>query len=233
MKKIICTGLILIFFSCGKDTGVRLAKIENTPVTTVNDAAVTSFFYDVHQPDGVRVDNPPEAGLKNRVFRIDERLLLRQIIPQLKNEMEKTTGNDPLKFYFEVIHAEKKRGFLDFSGVHFMASNQFSKFYVKDFPEEHMALLTLGLNFKRHDEITVDGNAVAPSELLAFLENYIDFVSEGKSTRIYLNFDENLTFGEYISKYALVLELITSTTEISRIQFVYNEALLPDCNCVL
>ena len=77
----------------------------------------------------------------------------------------------------------------------------------------------------------MDGNEVEMNELLTFLKEYTAFSSEGKRVLIYLNFDERLTFNQYLSKLIELKSLENEMVSISPIHFIYDKKKLPDCDC--
>jgi hypothetical protein len=68
-------------------------------------------------------------------------------------------------------------------------------------------------------------------DLLSFLKEYIEFSSENKQILLYLNFDERLTFDQYLSKVIELKALENDKTSISKTHFIYNLKKLPDCDC--
>lgn len=234
MKKTVYLLIAFIVLSCGKKN-IELPEVEQAYATEPGYGASVSMFYDTAQPDSLDVELNNMDTATRRVFYIDKRLLLKHIIPRLQKLRGEEAGSSKnAKHYFSVTKSDTEALLsLDFSDIIYRANDAFSKFYIKDLPEVHMPFLTLTLNFKMNHEITVDGNPIERSELLSFLREYIDFVSEGKQTLIYLNFNENLSFQDYISNYDLITSISGPDIKIAKIQFVYNEALLPDCNCQL
>ena len=70
-------------------------------------------------------------------------------------------------------------------------------------------------------------------ELLAFLKEYTSFSSEDKRVLLYLNFDERLTFDQYLSKVIELKILENELVSISPTHFIYDKKKLPNCNCAL
>lgn len=239
MKKIAVIFFSCIALSCQKKRDIQLPEIDcPSPALTVrNPGDPVYLFYDPSEPDSLYPNLKKALPASSRTVYTDKCLRLKHVIPQLKKLREqqlKQVEADRTKMYVPVMEDKGKEVFfLDISDIAYKTNDQFSKFYIKDLPEQHMNLLTLTINFKRNDDITVDGNPIERAELLSFLKEYIDFVSEGKNTLIYLNFDENLTFQKYISGYCLMMQLRAPAIQIAGIEFIYNEALLPDCHCEL
>jgi biopolymer transport protein ExbD len=104
---------------------------------------------------------------------------------------------------------------------------------VKENVDYHQHFQTFYVNFRKDSTVSVDGNEVEAHELYDFLKEYTAFSGQGKRILIYLNFDEDLSFDNYLSKVIWLKELEHETCTIAPTHFIYNLKKLPDCNCTL
>jgi hypothetical protein len=231
--------ILILFLSIGcQKKSMSLAKVAHTDISNVTD----------HSPVYITVGKDSTTADFNRknlisstnwIIHVDKHLKLVTLAPHFRYLMEKRQkrgmhDKPDAKIFFSVANQSTQQiGFIKTDPIEFMPNDEFSMFYVKEHPETHMSLNTLRINFDKENNITVDGNKVPRQELLEFLTEFIDFTSEGKQTLIYLNFEENLTFQEYINNIQLLSRLKIPKLSFSNKQFIYNQENIPDCNCAL
>ena len=89
------------------------------------------------------------------------------------------------------------------------------------------------VNFNKDNKITVDGNDVSREEFINFIREFADFTSDGKITMLHLNFDNRLTYDQYIQNKILAWKATNNEIQLSSFEFVYDEKKLPECGCKL
>ncbi|MFD0861845.1 hypothetical protein ACFQ1M_06475 [Sungkyunkwania multivorans] len=203
------------------------------------DVSPIYFFYDDHSSDTMVVNENNRISTTNWIFHIDKRLPLRTVIPEVIRFQEKRKKaslhkNESARNYFSVNDTvTKSLGFIDFTQQIYLRDSLFSKFYIKERPDQHMSYFNVTVNYKLGDSITVDGNTIERNELESFLKEYIDFSAEGKSALVYLNFDQRLDFQTFLTNTLMMERLKNNNINISETIFIYDKTLLPDCNCSL
>jgi hypothetical protein len=238
LKKAIFLLIVFTIISC-TEKEVQLAEVASAEVKTVLDFSPIYVFYDTTKSDSTVLNSNNSIGNTHWVVHIDKRLSLKQVLPHIKKLQAKRKGDSPHKkegftnlFSVSDTTAQTLR-FIDFTSVEYSKNNEFSKFYIKDHPEKYKDIFPFTINFNREDVITVNGNLVEREEFKAFIQDYVPFVTEGKNALLYANFDEHLSFQQYITNLQLVKEAVSNKIQLAPLQFVYNFDLLPDCDCDL
>ena len=239
-KTLIFVVLVLVLFpACVKETQVQLPKVPVAELAALTNHSQAYIFYDINQKDSILLNRKNLIMNTNWVIHVDARLILKKIMPKLqllyqKRNKKSIHTKKGMKNYFSVMDVNKKQlGFIDYSVFKFKHPKEHAKFFIKKSPDFHIDKHNVIINFDCDNKITVNGNDVDRDELTGFLKEEIDFVSEGRKTLIYLNFDEQLTFEKYLNNYLTVSKLVNDTIKIAEQQFIYNYDELPDCNCKL
>ena len=68
-------------------------------------------------------------------------------------------------------------------------------------------------------------------ELKSTLPEFIEFSSEGRQTMLHLNFNEELSYQDYMSYQAYFRNLASPAILINPIEFIFDPAKVPDCGC--
>lgn len=114
-----------------------------------------------------------------------------------------------------------------------LPNSEFSKFYIKKHPDEYLPYFNITVNLSLEKKITIKGVEFFEEEVIDYLNEFIDFASEGKPTMIHLNFDQNLSFNDYLKFRHLIDPIQNDTILINKKVFIYDINLLPDCDCTL
>jgi len=236
MKKLVLFILVLTMISCQKE--MELVKANYTIDSTIVDHSPVYISIATNGKDTLaEVNRKNTIGTTNWIFNIDKRLPLKSVIPeiiQLQERREKAQfhkNEEAGNFYSYTDSVQKTLAFMPFKEVKYTYNTYFSTIYIKENPDYHLHFQTFSVNFKPKNKASVDGNEVEMSELLPFLNEYTAFSSEGKRVLIYLNFDERLTFNQYLSKVIELKKLENDRVSISPIHFIYDKKKLPDCDC--
>jgi hypothetical protein len=238
MRVFLILGVSFLFFSCQKE--VQLVKAARTVDSTVVDHSPVYLFMETKGTDTIiDVNRKNTIGTTNWIFNIDKRLPLKLVIPEVIKLQQKREGaqlhkNEDAKNYFSYTDSvQKTLAFMPFKEISYAYNSYFSSFYVKENVDYHQHFQTFYVNFRKDSTVSVDGNEVEANELFDFLKEYTAFSGQGKRILIYLNFDEDLSFDNYLSKVIWLKELEHETCTIAPTHFIYNLKKLPDCNCTL
>ena len=238
MNKLIISILFLSLFSC-KQEDVQLAKADVSVMTDVQDHSPVYMFFRENEKDTVvEVNRNNTIGTTNWIFNIDKRLPLHALIPDLaklqdkkKNGMHKKEGTINVFSYADSLH--QNLAFLPFDDVRFFYDKDFSKFYIKDHAELYMSYDNFTINFKKNGKVTVDGHAIDKDELVSYIQDFSEFMSDGKPIILHLNFDKHLTFNDYIQNKLMLWKITSDKIQFSSYEFIYDETKLPECGCEL
>jgi len=238
MRVFLILGISLLFFSCQKE--VQLVKAGRTIDSTMVDHSPVYMFMETKGTDTIiDVNRKNTIGTTNWIFNIDKRLPLKLVIPEIIKLQQKREGatlhkNDAAINYFSYTDSlQKTLAFMPFKEISYAYNSYFSSFYVKENVDYHQHFQTFYVNFRGNSTVSVDGNEVEANELFDFLKEFTTFSSQGKRILIYLNFDENLSFDNYLSKVIWLKGLENEMCTIAPTHFIYNLDKIPDCNCPL
>ncbi len=231
--------LLILLMSCQQKREVFLPKVQDLGVDQVEDLSSAYIFYAPEEPDSILLNRKNLISTTNWIVHVDKRLTLKQCIKQIKTLQEKRTRagmhkNEAARNYFSATDTlNKQLVFIDFTDIQFLVNDQYSKFYIKEHPEEHMEVYTLTINFDKNNRISVNENEVDRGEFVNFFNDYVPFAAAGKESLVYVNFDETLSFQEYMEDWELVEQVLNDNIRCSPLQFVYNYEALPECDCRL
>lgn len=231
--------LLSLLMSCNNLPDIQLPRVNTVKITDLTNHSQAYIFYDISVNDSVLLNRKNLILNTHWVIHADARLSLKQLLPKLeilRNKRNRKTihSKEGMSTFFSVMdQSQKQLGFIDCSGIVYKHPDTHSKFHIKKFPKFHMNLYTLTINFDRYNQITVDGNSIEQEELIFFLREQIDFASGGKKSLLYLNFDERLSFDQYLKNYVMISQMTNNDITIANEQFIYNYDKLPDCDCSL
>ena len=238
MNKLIISILFLSLFSC-KQEEVMLPKCNVSVMSEIYDHSPIYMFFRVEENDTIaEINTKNKIGTTNWIFNIDKRLPLHAIIPEIyklqlkkKDGMHKKEGTINVFSYADSLH--QNLAFLPFTDVRYFYDKDFSKFYIKEHADLYISYDNFTINFKRNGKVTVDGHAIEKEELVSYIKDFHDFMSDGKPIILHLNFDKHLTFNDYIQNKLMLWKITSDKIQFSSYEFIYDESKLPDCGCEL
>jgi len=226
MKRLfIILPVILLLISCNKKT-VLLPETDTKEITEILDVSPIYIFYDETKPDSTDFNRKNMISTTNWLVNIDKRLTLKQILPHLQYLQEKRSKdgmhkNENAKNYFTCFNPEiQNLAFIEFTdvGFHGEASGEyFSK--ISNFNENSIVI-----DFNTNSEIIIlnpNTNKIILKTETDYLLNSIEEVATFENI-IYLNFNKNLSFQDYITYKSLLLHLDRNNVTISNDEFIYN-----------
>lgn len=200
MNKFLSLFTVLLLVSCGEKKEILLSKADVTVVKTVSDISKIDFFFKTENKDTLAdINKNAIITTTNWIFNIDKRLPLKTILPDIiklqEKKIKKKSDEDLPKdnFYSYADSIGKNLAFLPFTNVKYVLKN----YSDTNSPE------TLVIRFDKNNKLTC--NAVPLSE--KELNNYIGTNFKDKKLKVCLIFDENLSFGEYLSDKILFTKL--------------------------
>lgn len=197
MKKIIVALLLVSLFSCGKKE-IQLPQLNETIIADVKDHSPIFMFFELNGKDTlIDVNRSNSISSTNWLFNIDKRLPLKLVIPEIQKlqaKKEKSAHkSETAENYFTYMDKEKKAlVFLPLFDVEYV----FDK-------------ATLGLNtlyFKADGKIFFNTQQLSEQEL----EQYFDDIRIERESEIFIGYDKNLSFENYL-KYRLKAKKIVIT----------------------
>ncbi|MGV9003622.1 hypothetical protein [Flavobacterium sp.] len=185
MKKILFIGICLAIISCSKKE-VLLPQIPETVVADVKDHSPIYMFMNIEKRDTLLELNRKSSIVStNWLFNIDKRLPLRLVVPQIQDLQRRKESsshkNDAADNYYTYMDSKKRTlAFLPFTGVTFDLTK----------PNELANLIY----FKKNSEVVFNNQLVEKPKL----EDYLNNLKVEKETEIYVGYDKNLSFEEYL-----------------------------------
>ncbi|MFY8187934.1 MAG: hypothetical protein ACOVLC_08245 [Flavobacterium sp.] len=229
---------LVLMISCD-DKKVDLPLYEKTQLKEVMDHSSIYFFYnaDAKKEPFLDVNDNNRIGTTNWVFHIDKKISLKEAIPALigfqnkraKAEMHK---KEDFKHYFSYMDASQKTlAFTDFTTTTYTFNNYFSSQYVKENADYHQHFEIMSVNFLNEKSLYINGESIEMDEMNTYILDYLSFQNNTNKALIYLNFEQNCSFGFYVAQVMKLQEIANEKVLIAPVQFVYDENLLTSCDC--
>jgi biopolymer transport protein ExbD len=245
MKKLVATFALMGLFSCNNEE-VLLPQENVSVMKEITDhSPIYMFFKTEENPNFkekldtiVAVNRKNSIASNNWVFNIDKRLPLKLVIPvvmQLQEEKKSSlhVKGGEMNFFTYSDSVAKNLAYFPFTDVQYKYSKHFSKFFIKSHAEHFRKYHNFTVNFNKDNKITVDGNDIERDEFIEFITEFADFTNDGKITMLHLNFDNRLTYEQYIQNKILAWKATNNEIQLSSFEFVYDENKLPECGCKL
>jgi hypothetical protein len=220
MKRLfIIFPVIILLISCNKKT-VLLPETDNKEITEVLDVSPIYIFYDETKPDSTDFNRKNMISTTNWLVNIDKRLTLQQILPHLQYLQEKRRKNgihknENAKNYFSCSNPEiQKLAFIEFTNV----------VYHDDSLEKYVSENNIVIDFNINNEIIIlnpNTNKLILKTEANYLLNSIEEVITLEK-KIYLTFNKDISFQDYITYKSLLLDLNLDDITISNDEFIYN-----------
>lgn len=239
MKNISILIAVFTLFSCNKKE-VQLPQSDVSALVDLVDHSPLYMFFEISNEKDtlINVNRQNTISSTNWVFSIDKRLPLRLVIPEVKLLQEKKRSSahakaDAINVFSYSNQKAKQLAFFPFTDVRYVYDTEFSKFFIKKQAEKYTIFHNFTLNFNSKNELTVDGIKVPKEEFGTYIQEFSDFVNDGKTIMLHLNFDKNLTYGDYLTDKILVWQATSENIQIGAFEFVYDVHQLPECGCTL
>tara|TARA_R110002049_G_scaffold284384_1_gene464947 strand:+ start:1237 stop:1917 length:681 start_codon:yes stop_codon:yes gene_type:complete len=219
--------IILCCFSCNNERVLHLPEIENTKITEVLDISPAYIFYDETQPDSTLLNRKNLIITTNWLVNVDKRLTLRQAIPHIKFLQDKKRNakmhkNEDAKNYFTCNDMSiGNLGFLEFTDVNYAKKDSSNYWAGKNhiWKRNH-----LEVHFIDDTNTFIEGIIVEPiqtksknKDLTSSLTNLI----KSDTIKLILNFNQTLSFQDYISIKSELLKLKSEKIRIDPNEFIY------------
>jgi hypothetical protein len=220
MKRLfIILPVILLLTSCNKKT-VLLPETNTKEITEILDVSPIYIFYDETKPDSTDFNRKNMISTTNWLVNIDKRLMLKQILPHLQYLQEKRNKdgmhkNENAKNYFTCFNPEiQNLAFIEFTNLAFHDKSS----------EKYFSENSIVIDFNTDNEIIIlnpnTNKIILKTETDYLLNSIEEVVTLGNI--IYLNFNKNLSFQDYITYKSLLLHLDRNNVTISNDEFIYN-----------
>jgi len=202
MKYLSLIALFLLL-SCGNKEDILLPKSNTTIVKEVLDHSPIYLFFRKNEKDTlVEVNKKNEIISTNWIFNVDKRLPLRLVIPEIiklqeKKRNEKAHKNEAAENYYSYADTiGKNLAFLPFTSL----------VYQMQKPATGTILF-----FTKNNSVEIEGKLIQRGQLQNYLNNKI----QDPTKELFIAFDKNLSFGNYIQNKIWIQKLIIKNKAIS------------------
>uniref|UniRef100_UPI00404B2D84 hypothetical protein n=1 Tax=Flavobacterium sp. TaxID=239 RepID=UPI00404B2D84 len=231
-------GFLFLLVAC-QEQKVNLAEVDQTLIADVVDYSAIYFFYEESGDDGLHlsVNDHNRIGTTNWIFHVDKKLSLEETIPALIGFQEKRAKaemhkKEDFKHYFSYMDSvQKSLAFCEFTDVNYAFNTYFSSQYIKENVDYHQHFETININFTSETLVYVNGELIDLSEISAYIQEYLSFLDTENKALLYLNFEQNCSFGFYLQQFIAIQSLLSENILLAPTHFVYDQTLLENCNC--
>lgn len=235
MKKIIFVLGLLLFVSCQKKE-IKIPTLEVKGIQEVFDHSQVWIFFENKKNDTIAVVNRKNTiSSTHWIYNIDKRLPLKTFITTItelqnkhSNSIHSKKGMHDYFSYSDTI--SKKLSFIAFDLVQFKTDSLLSKFEIKQENTIYKNFNNINLTFNP-SYCLINDTKVSFEEFKTTLIEFVEFTSEGKKTMLHLNFNENLTYQNYLFYKTMLIALSSPSIQLNQIEYIFNQKKVSDCAC--
>lgn len=235
MKKLTMLLIFTLFLSCAKKE-VKIPILAVTGVQEIQNHSEVWIFFEVINNDTIaNVNKKNTISTTHWIFNIDKRLPLKTFIAEVAelkfkhaNGMHSKEGMHNYFSFSDTI--SKKLSFIEFDKVDFKTDSLLSNYHIKTKSELYKNYNNINLTFNPTNTWINDAK-MENGELKSTLLEFIDFSSEGKQTMLHLNFNQNLTYQDYLFYRTLIESLAAPHILVNHLEFIFDANKVPDCGC--
>jgi len=235
MKKLYILLFSFVLLSCAK-TEIRIPTLAEKGIQELHNHSQVWMFLSVKNNDTIaNVNRKNTISTTHWIFNIDKNLPLKAIIPSISklqykhaNSMHSKEGMHEYFSFSDTI--SKKLSFLAFSGVNFKTDSILSKSYIKKNSKDYLTYNNINLTFNQNNTWINDAK-MEDDELKTTLLEFIEFSSEGKQTMLHLNFNDRLSYQDYLYYRTMLHNIDNENILTSKTEFIFNQNKVPDCGC--
>ncbi|RZW54522.1 MAG: hypothetical protein EX263_05595 [Flavobacteriaceae bacterium] len=218
--------LVLITFLSCNERSVQLPETTNQTILEISDVSPVYFFYNEESGE-MEFNRNNLIGTTNWLVNIDKRLTLEQILPDL-NDLQKKRRKDGMhknesaRNYFTCSNPDiQNLAFIDFTNITYRTESITD--YLITHPFNDNTKVQVFINFKKDGAIDIGKKLmVKSSDMTNFESDLLQLSrSEALTDYLYLNFNEDLSFQDYISFKSILLEIKGTELEVSQEEFIY------------
>lgn len=214
MKQFALIISLIFCFSCANDKELQLAEIKHSTIIDIIDVSPAYLFYNTTKEDSIELNKQNLISTTNWLVNVDKRLTLQQAIPVLiglqNKKRDASHKKKGVKNYYTAFNPEAKNlCFVEFTNVNYHLETKVED-YLKS-SDDQAEFITVGLkgvNFQNKNYTIED--------FVTQLES-----SPNKRYMFILNFENELTFQDYMYIKDLLLSVINTSVLINTNEFIY------------
>lgn len=224
-----------LILSCAKKE-LKIPTLAEKGIQEIHNHSQVWLFLTVENNDTIATVNRKNTiSTTHWIFNIDKHLPLKAIIPSIINLQDKHANSlhskEGMHNYFSYSDTiSKKLSFLEFDSVYFKTDSILSKNYIKKNNSNYIDYNNIHLIFNLNN-VWINDTKIEKLNFKNTLLKYIDFSSEGKKTMLHLNFNDQLSYQDYLFYKTMIHNFDTNTILTNQIEFIFNQNKVPDCGC--
>lgn len=227
MKRIFLLIILSVFFSCGNEKVLHLPEINHSEITEIQDVSHAYLFYDETQKDSVDLNRKNLISSTNWLINVDKRLTLKQAIPHIKYLQDKKVNSSHkkkgTKNYFTCHDTIiNNLGFVEFTNTSYI--NKSLESYSGKVSNLENSVNSTAFAFNIQNEITIASTTLKNiiSETTKDSLAYYLKKCDTQNGLILLNFNEGISFKEYINYKSVIEKTDLKQTKVSNKEFIFN-----------
>ncbi|WP_159017858.1 hypothetical protein [Algibacter sp. L3A6] len=226
MKHLLAFFITVLFFSCDNEKILQLPEISHSKITEIDDISPAYLFYD-SEKDSIELNRKNLISTTNWLVNVDKRLSLKLAIPQITflQNKKKNAGHkkEGIKNYFTCNDTSlKSLGFIEFTETVYHEETSWE--YLAKLSDLNESKNAISISFDNTNSISiieVDSSLTSTktdkNNLLADLKK-----QDLANRNIYLNFNVDLNFQDYITYKSLLEKADLKESKISNNEFIFN-----------
>ena len=214
MKQISFILLLILCFSCSGGKELKLPEIKHSKITEITEVSPAYIFYNTSEKDSIELNKQNLISTTNWLVNVDKRLTLQQVMPVLIDLQNKKRDaahkKKGVKNYYTAFNPEVKNlCFIEFTNLNY---------HIEDTVEAY-----LEETGDQAEIVTIGVQGVRFQNKNYTMEAFIDQLnSEPNERHIFiLNFENQLTFQEYMSIKDLLLTIKVASVLINTNEFIF------------
>lgn len=235
MKNILLLIVTFLILGCSKKE-INIPMLGSAGIQEIQNHSQVWVFFKVNNNDTIaEVNRKNTISTTHWIFNIDKRLPLKAIVPSLiklqykhANSFHSKEGMHNYFSYSDTI--SKKLSFIEFDNVNYKSDSILSKYYIKENSSNYLNYYNINITLNPKNTWINDAK-IEPSDFKETLLEFIDFSSEGMQTMLHLNFNDNLSYQEYLFYKTMISKLETENILTNKIEFIFDQNKVPDCGC--
>ncbi|RXP60358.1 hypothetical protein EC396_04910 [Lutibacter sp. HS1-25] len=235
MKKVIILIISVILLSCSQQE-IKLPKLATKGVQEIYDHSQVWIFFEVKEGDTIaNLNRKNTISSTHWIYNIDNRLPLKSFISSIINLQDKHANGIHSKegmhnYYSYADTISKKLSFFEFDKTVYKTDSLLSKYEIKTNSELYKSYNNINLTFNPENTWINDAK-MENGELKNTLIDFIDFSAEGKKTMLHLNFNQNLSYQNYLFYRTLIETIQNTNISINQFEYIFDPNKVPDCGC--
>ncbi|MFK5958641.1 MAG: hypothetical protein QM495_07190 [Lutibacter sp.] len=236
MRKLLV--LVLVSFSilsCSKRE-IKIPMLAEQGIQEIHNHSQVWIFLEIKNNDTIaNVNRKNTISTTHWIYNIDKHLPLKVIIPsiiKLQYKHKKSFhSEDGMHDYFSYSDTNsKKLSFLKFDAVIYKTDSLLSKSYIKINREVYKNYNNINLTFNPNN-VWLNDAKMENDEFKTTLLEFIEFSSEGKQTMLHLNFNNKLSYQDYLYYKTMLHNFNNAAILTNHLEFIFDQNKVPDCGC--